>query len=188
LRAGRARADAPSAPSRLLGKLVHAFKHQTGRLVPWIRILPDPTAMALDIRDFREADRAALIALWEACALTRRWDDPNADMDRSIASRDATILVGTLDNDVIASAVVGHDGHRGWIYYLAVSPDRKACGHGREMMAEAELWLTARGTPKVQLMVRGENETATAFYNALGYERQDVTVLGKWLMPSPEAD
>ncbi|HCE23415.1 MAG TPA: GNAT family N-acetyltransferase, partial [Hyphomonas sp.] len=54
--------------------------------------------------------------------------------------------------------------------------------------AEAELWLTARGTPKVQLMVRGENETATAFYNALGYERQDVTVLGKWLMPSPEAD
>ena len=144
--------------------------------------------MALDIRDFREADRAALIALWEACALTRRWDDPNADMDRSIASRDATILVGTLDNDVIASAVVGHDGHRGWIYYLAVSPERQGRGHGREMMAEAELWLTARGAPKVQLMVREGNETAAAFYTALGYERQDVTVLGKWLTPSPEAE
>ncbi|WP_373007530.1 GNAT family acetyltransferase [Hyphomonas sp.] len=144
--------------------------------------------MALYIRDFREADRAALIALWEACALTRPWNDPNADVDRSIASRDATILVGTVEDTVVASVMFGHDGHRGWIYYLAVTPDRHTRGHGRELMAEAELWLTARGAPKVQLMVRGENETATAFYNALGYERQDVTVLGKWLTPSPEAE
>jgi hypothetical protein len=144
--------------------------------------------MALHIREFREADRAALIALWETCALTRPWNDPNADLDRAVTSRDATILVGTVDDVVVASIIVGHDGHRGWLYYLAVTPDRQSRGHGREMMVEAELWLTVRGAPKVQLMVRGENQNATAFYGALGYERQDVTVLGKWLTPSPEAD
>ena len=188
LRAGRARADAPSASSRLQGKLVHTCERQTGRLAPWTRIRPDSSAMALHIRDFREADRAALIALWEACALTRPWNDPDADVDRAVTSRDATILVGTVDGVVVASVMAGHDGHRGWIYYLAVSPDRKARGHGREMMAEAELWLKARGAPKVQLMVRQGNETAAAFYTTLGYERQDVTVLGKWLTPSPEAE
>jgi len=144
--------------------------------------------MTLHIRDFREADRAALIALWGACALIRPWNDPNADIDRAVTSRDAAILVGTVDDLVVAGVMVGHDGHRGWIYYLAVSPDRKARGHGREMMAEAELWLTSRGAPNVQLMVRGENQHAAAFYDALGYERQDVTVLGKWLTLSPEAD
>jgi ribosomal protein S18 acetylase RimI-like enzyme len=144
--------------------------------------------MAMHIREFLEADRVALITLWEACALTRPWNAPNADVDRAVTSRDATILVGTVDDVVVASVMAGHDGHRGWIYYLAVSPERQGRGHGREMMAEAELWLTARGAPKVQLMVREGNETAAAFYTALGYERQDVTVLGKWLTPSPEAE
>ncbi len=109
------------------------------------------------------------------------------DVDRAVTSRDATILIGTVNDDAIASVMVGHDGHRGWIYYLAVSPDRQTRGHGREMMAEAELWLTARGAPKVQLMVRSENQGAAAFYTALGYESQHVAVLGKWLNPSPEA-
>jgi hypothetical protein len=143
--------------------------------------------MALHIRDFREADRAAVMALWEACALTRPWNDRNADMDRAVASRDATILVGTLSDVVIASVMVGHDGHRGWIYYLAVTPGQQGRGHGREMVAEAELWLTARGAPKVQLMLRNENQGAAEFYAALGYECQDVAVLGKWLTTSSEA-
>ena len=74
LRTGRARADAPSAPSRLQGKLVHACKCQTGRLAPWARIPPDILLMAMHIREFLEANRVALITLWEACALTRPWN------------------------------------------------------------------------------------------------------------------
>jgi ribosomal protein S18 acetylase RimI-like enzyme len=144
--------------------------------------------MALHIREFREADRAALVALWEACGLLRPWNDPDADVDRAIASRQSTLLVGTLSDRVAASVMVGHDGHRGWIYYLAVCPECQARGHGREMMAEAELWLTARGVPKVQLMVRGDNQPSAAFYSTIGYEPQDVIVMGKWLIPSPEAD
>tara|TARA_R110001606_G_scaffold181323_1_gene328034 strand:+ start:250 stop:684 length:435 start_codon:yes stop_codon:yes gene_type:complete len=144
--------------------------------------------MALHIRDFREPDRAALIALWETCALTRPWNDPNTDLDRAVTARDAALLVGTWNEGVVASIMVGHDGHRGWIYYLAVSPDRQGRGHGREMMAEAELWLEARGAPKVQLMVRDGNEIAAAFYQALGYERQDVAVFGKWLTSPPDVN
>ena len=188
LRAVRARAYAPSAPSRLQGKLVHTCERQTGRLAPWTRIPPDTCAMAMHLRDFRDADRATLSALWDACALTRPWNDPNADIDRAVTSRDAAMLVGTWNETVVASIMVGHDGHRGWIYYLAVGPDHRARGHGREMMAEAELWLQARGVPKAQLMVREGNEAATNFYSALGYERQDVTVFGKWLASSSETD
>tara|TARA_R110002110_G_scaffold68080_4_gene184712 strand:+ start:12474 stop:12926 length:453 start_codon:yes stop_codon:yes gene_type:complete len=141
--------------------------------------------MAMHIRSFRETDRPALIALWDACALTRPWNDPGKDIDLCLSSREATLLVGTKSDQVIASVMAGSDGHRGWIYYLAVSPDLQERGHGREMMAEAELWLTGRGVPKVQLMVRTGNAQASDFYTALGYQSQEVTVLGKWIAPTP---
>jgi len=76
--------------------------------------------------------------------------------------------------------MVGFDGHRGWVYYLAVSPDHRRKGLGRALMAAAEAWLRARGAPKIQLMVREENE-AIAFYEALGLERQKVVTLGRFL-------
>tara|TARA_R110002049_G_scaffold293714_1_gene478876 strand:- start:1105 stop:1539 length:435 start_codon:yes stop_codon:yes gene_type:complete len=142
--------------------------------------------MAMHIRTFREADRTALLALWEACALTRPWNDPGRDVDLCLESRESTLLVGTKDDRLVASVMAGSDGHRGWIYYLAVDPNAQDRGHGREMMAEAELWLAGRGVPKVQLMVRGGNTAATDFYAALGYEAQDVTVMGKWIRSDPE--
>ena len=122
-----------------------------------------------------------MIALWERCALTRPWNDPAADIDLCLRSREATLMVGFREDDLIASVMVGHDGHRGWIYYLAVDPARQGHGHGREMMSEAELCLTNRGAPKVQLLVRTGNADAEAFYEALGYRPQEVTVFGKWL-------
>ncbi len=139
--------------------------------------------MRMHIRDFQESDRSDLVALWETCALTRPWNAPDADIDRCLNARDATILVGIVNDKLIASVMAGIDGHRGWVYYLAVSPDVRQRGRGREMMAEAELWLKARGAPKVQLMVRGGNGGAAAFYEALGFDLQDVVVLGKWIAP-----
>lgn len=137
--------------------------------------------MSLHIRTYREQDRDAVIALWERCGLTRPWNDPAADIELCVRSREASLMVGYKEGELIASVMVGHDGHRGWIYYLAVQPGHQGHGHGREMMTEAELWLTSRGIPKVQLMVRTGNQSAEAFYGALGYEAQDVTVFGKWL-------
>lgn len=77
--------------------------------------------------------------------------------------------------------MVGFDGHRGWVYYLAVAPEKRGFGIGRMLMLEAEQWLKAIGCPKIQLMVRGDNNVARGFYAALGYDLQDVVTLGRRL-------
>lgn len=140
----------------------------------------------MHVRDFRETDRSRLIALWDACGLTRPWNDPNSDIDRSTAARESTVLVGSVDRKLVGSIMAGHDGHRGWVYYLAVDPDYRGHGFGRELMEEAGLWLASRGAPKLELMVRDGNDSAARFYEALGFERQDVTVYGKWLKSPAE--
>jgi len=135
----------------------------------------------LDVREFIEADRRAVITLWQRCGLTRPWNDPSADIDLAIGSATSTILVGTSEGTITASVMAGFDGHRGWVYYLAVDPDHARCGHGRTMMAAAEDWLAARSAPKLELMVRDDNDAAIGFYAALGYEPQKVSVLAKWI-------
>ena len=127
------------------------------------------------------ADVPALAALWEACGLTRPWNDPLRDATLAIEGATSAIL-GLRDGDaLIASVMVGFDGHRGWVYYLAVAPGRRREGLGRQLMDAAEAWLRARGAPKLQLMVRASNEEALGFYEALGLERQEVVTLGRFL-------
>lgn len=126
-------------------------------------------------------DADQVIALWRACDLTRPWNDPAADFARAIEGEASAILLHRDGGTLAASVMVGHDGHRGWVYYMAVSPDRRRAGLGREMMAAAEAWLRARGVPKIQLMVRDSNIDALGFYEALGLERQPVITLGRFL-------
>lgn len=126
-------------------------------------------------------DAAMVIALWQACGLTRPWNDPRADFDRALAGGTSAVLLVRDAGAIIASVMVGDDGHRGWIYYLAVAPDRRRAGLGRVMMAAAEGWLRERGAPKLQLMVRDGNAEALAFYAALGLEPQPVVTMGKFL-------
>ena len=127
------------------------------------------------------ADSEEVVALWRACGLTRPWNDPAADFARAVSGATSAILLQREDGALAASVMVGHDGHRGWVYYLAVAPERRRAGLGRAMMAAAEAWLRARGAPKLQLMVRDTNEAAQAFYEALGLERQPVTTWGRFL-------
>lgn len=127
------------------------------------------------------ADAAAVVALWQRCGLTRPWNDPHADFARALSGATSTILIARDDAAVIGSVMVGHDGHRGWLYYLAVAPDRRGQGIGRTLFAAAEDWLRALAVPKVQLMVRSDNAAALDFYRAVGLERQDVVVLGRFL-------
>jgi ribosomal protein S18 acetylase RimI-like enzyme len=126
-------------------------------------------------------DAPLVIALWQACGLTRPWNDPRADFDRAVAGATSTVLTVRDAGAIIGSVMVGDDGHRGWIYYLAVAPDRRRTGLGRAMMAAAEAWLRERGVPKMQLMVREGNAEALAFYAALGLVPQPVVTLGKFL-------
>lgn len=138
----------------------------------------------MDIRSHRPADRAALIALWQACKLVVPGaNDPDADIDFCVQSQDADILVGTLGGRLVASAMVGHDGHRGWLYYVAVAPDRRRQGLGRVLVAAAETWLKERGVPKVHLMVRETNQAVAAFYQGIGYDPMPRINMQKWLKP-----
>jgi ribosomal protein S18 acetylase RimI-like enzyme len=133
------------------------------------------------IVEIAEAEIEAAVALWERCGLTRPWNDPRADIALAMRSTDAEVLVGHADGALAATVMVGFDGHRGWVYYLAVAPDARRGGLGRRLMAAAEDWLSARGAPKIQLMVREENAAVAAFYEGLGYELQATKVFGKWL-------
>ncbi|QMW23054.1 GNAT family acetyltransferase [Sandaracinobacteroides saxicola] len=127
------------------------------------------------------ADRGATIALWHDCGLTRPWNDPGSDFDRALSGPASTIL-GLHDAVGLAGTVmVGHDGHRGWVYYLAVAPARQRHGLGRALMTAAEAWLLRHGVPKLNLMVRADNAVAQGFYQAIGYTLSDVTVLQKGL-------
>ena len=126
-------------------------------------------------------DVAAVVALWQACGLTRPWNDPQADFARAVDGATSALLVLREGEAIVGSAMVGSDGHRGWIYYLAVAPERRRAGHGRALMRAAEAWLRAHDLPKAQLMVREGNEVALAFYASLGFEPQKVVTLGKFL-------
>lgn len=137
----------------------------------------------MEIRPATAADRDAVIALWEACELTRPWNDPVTDFDRAAGGPASDVLVCEEDGAPVATAMVGHDGHRGWVYYLAVDPARQGQGLGRALMDACEAWLRARRIPKIQLMVRETNERVLGFYAAIGYERQAVQVLGRFLEP-----
>ena len=121
------------------------------------------------------------MALWESAGLTRPWNDPHADLARALAGPSSTVLAAARDGRLVGTAMVGHDGHRGWVYYLAVAEPERRRGVGRALMAACEDWVRERGVPKIQLMVRDTNAAATAFYERLGYAAADVAVLARWL-------
>lgn len=136
---------------------------------------------ALAIAPIADADIATVIALWQACGLTRPWNDPAADIALARRGPNSTILIGRVDDTVVATAMVGHDGHRGWVYYVATDPDRRAQGFGRAIMDAAEDWLREAGIEKLQLLVRRENAKAGAFYQSIGYAEAQTIVFAKWL-------
>ncbi|WP_114906280.1 GNAT family acetyltransferase [Ornithinimicrobium murale] len=140
----------------------------------------------MDLRELLadEADRA--VALWEECGLTRPWNDPRADLFRALSGETSTVLAAAEAGQLVGTAMVGHDGHRGWVYYLAVSPEHRRSGVGRGLMTACERWLNDHGAPKVQLMVRQGNTSVVAFYQALGYTDQETLVLGRFLDPELE--
>ena len=137
----------------------------------------------MHIRAFDEGDTEAVVDLWERCGLTRPWNDPRKDIARKLEVQPELFLVGTVDVRIVATAMAGYDGHRGWVNYLAVDPAERGGGHGRALMARIEALLEARGCPKLSLLVRSDNEQALGFYRALGYDVDPVTALGKRLIP-----
>ena len=141
------------------------------------------------LRQYRPGDREALVRLWSLCGLIRPWNDPYRDIDRKL-TWDAPNLVVLEDADeLIGSVMVGYEGHRGWVNYLAVHPGHQRQGLGRLLMDEAERLLRELGCAKVNLQIRTSNEAAAEFYRRIGYAVDDVVSMGRRLEddgPPPE--
>ncbi len=140
----------------------------------------------LDIRPFAPADQSAVIALWEACALLRVWNDPASDIALSMATPGSSLFVasGAAENGIDtlwATIMCGSDGHRGWLYYLAVDPAVRRSGIARRMVRYAEDWLAELGIRKVELMIRPENDAVREFYERVGYEVEPRLVMSRRL-------
>ncbi|SIN71358.1 GNAT family acetyltransferase [Agromyces cerinus] len=147
-----------------------------------------PADGGIRIRPFDVADTEPVVALWRSAGLVVPWNDPYRDIERKLTVQPELFLVGESDGAVVATAMVGYDGHRGWVNYLAVDLDRRGERLGALLMAEAERLLAERGCPKLNLQVRSTNAGVIAFYRSLGYQADDVTSLGKRLIPDAPAE
>lgn len=137
----------------------------------------------LEIRRVENDDVVALVALWRHCGLLRPWNDPFADIALARRSASSALFVGSRgESGVIASVMTGSDGHRGWLYYLAVHTDWRGNGHGRAMVRHAEGWLRQiDGVPKVQLLIREDNDAVQGFYQKIGYVKEPRVVMSRRL-------
>lgn len=133
------------------------------------------------IRPYRNDDFPALVALWDEGGLNKTYNDPARDIAKMCDAPDCQIYLGEIEGQVMACVMVGHDGHRGWIYRLAVAGKHRRQGYGAELMELSENWLTARNITKCQLMIRPENDAVEAFYRELGYEETPRCIMAKWL-------
>jgi ribosomal protein S18 acetylase RimI-like enzyme len=141
----------------------------------------ESTDPALSVTPIEDNDISEVIALWHRCGSTRPWNDPAGDIALARRGEHSTVLLGRHGGALVASVMVGHDGHRGWVYYVTVDPDRRYKGFGRDIMNAAEEWLRARGILKLQLMVRKDNAKVQAFYESIGYYNQETVTFAKWL-------
>lgn len=133
------------------------------------------------IRAVNDDDIGKVIALWHAAGVARPWNDPCKDIAFARRNAHSTLLVSEIKGEVVATVMVGEDGHRGWVYYVAAAPNCQGKGLGRAMMAAAEDWLKGRGVWKMQLLVREENARVIEFYEHLGYRNTSTVCLQKVL-------
>ena len=139
------------------------------------------------IRPIRDGDEEAVAGLWRVCGLVRPWNDPLRDIEsaRANASSDIFVAVSEEGGGIAGSVMAGYEGHRGWVYYVAVAPGRRSQGLGERLMRHAEAWLARAGAPRVMLMIREENEAVRRFYEAIGYEVEERTVMSRWTDGNP---
>ena len=139
-----------------------------------------------EIPVYVDDDFGPVVSLWDRCDLIRPWNDPRADIAQCMVSTTSTVFGGEISATdapprVIASIMTGSDGHRGWLYYLAVDLEQQGGGLGRRMVEHAEQWLEGLGVTKVQLMIREENESVRRFYERVGYAVEPRMVMSRWL-------
>ncbi len=136
----------------------------------------------LEIRVYRPTDKANVIGLWQDCGLIVPWNNPEADIARKVKDSPELFFVAELSDELISTCMAGFDGHRGWIYFLAVKIQYRQRGIATKMVIHAESALLAVGCPKLELMVRESNNEVMSFYQKNAYQKEPVVVLSKRLM------
>ncbi len=136
----------------------------------------------MKIRPYLSKDENAVTELWRRCNLTHPWNDPRLDIERKLEVNPELFLVGLIDDRVTAAVMGGYDGHRGWVYYLAVDPAHQRNGYGRQIMEAIEEKLLAMGCPKINLQIRAGNAEVVGFYGSIGYETEERVSMGKRLI------
>ena len=136
-----------------------------------------------NITIFEDKHRTQVIDLWKKCNLIKSWNDPNKDIDRKLKVNDSLFLIVEFNKVIIGSAMIGYDGHRGSLYYLAVDPKHQGKGVGKMLMKEIEKRLIEVGCPKINIFIRNSNIEVKEFYQSIDYEEQDCLVYGKRLIP-----
>ena len=134
------------------------------------------------IRQFVPNDTNRVIFIWEQCDLVRSWNNPNFDIQRKLNFQKELFFVGLLNDEIIATAMFGYDGHRGWLNYFAVLPNFQKRGFGRQLMTYGEMALIERGCPKLNLQIRNDNTKAINFYQKVGYKEDAAVSFGKRLI------
>ena len=134
------------------------------------------------LRPYQVEDSEALIALWADCGLNTAWNDPANDLRFAVSCNSCAIFIADNAGRVIGSVMAGYDGHRGWLYYLAVAKPDRDRGLGGALVRQAEAWLSEREVPKVQLLVRETNRAACDFYARLGYHPNPCSIMQRWLV------
>ena len=138
--------------------------------------------MNFQFRSYRESDKEDVIQLWEECGLVVPWNNPQLDIERKQTVQPELFLIGLVNDEIIATAMVGYEGHRGWVNYLAVKPKFQRQGIGKQIMEKAERRLLKLGCPKLQVQIRNANDGVIKFYRKLGYLQDEVVNLGKRLI------
>lgn len=146
-----------------------------------VSVLGTPNAEGFLFRSATVDDMSFVITLWKVCHLLRPWNDPADDIRFCLQSPASELLLAVKGDQIVGSIMMGNDGHRGWVYYLGVSPAWRRGGIGRALMAQAEQWMCERGVPKMHAMIRRDNLEVRSFYIALGYADDDVLVVEKFL-------
>ena len=131
------------------------------------------------VRSYQAADQPAVIDLWQRCRLVVPQNDPHRDIEMKSKVQADLFLVGVIDGRIAATVMAGYDGHRGWIYYMAVDPEYRRQRIGSRMMEKVESVLRQRGCPKINLQIRNSNRDVISFYEHLGFSDDDVIGLGK---------
>ena len=138
--------------------------------------------MSVLIRPYKKTDQSAVIALWQnVFPAAPQHNDPLQDIQRKLTVQPDCFLIAASNGRLIGTVMAGFDGHRGWVYYLAVDPDERRQGIGKALMYAAEQALGKLGCGKVNLQVRADNDAVVAFYQSLGYSVEERISMGKRL-------